>query len=56
MQEAINATYANPNAQARKVPRIGEIPDIEEMMSYLVSQMNEMNVAYWADEGQAPIA
>jgi len=39
MQAAINYAYVNPNAQAMSLPRKNAIPTIEEVVEYMVKQM-----------------
>ena len=36
MEKAIAAAYENPNEEALKVPRKGEIPTVEEFLAYAV--------------------
>jgi len=43
MQEAINSAYINPNAEAQKIPRKGDVPTPDEFISYTIAKLKDEN-------------
>ena len=41
MEAAIKAAWANPNAEAAAVPRAGEVPTVEEFITYTVKKVKD---------------